>query len=38
MSQLSKIRSPAAVQAAIDELVELGRPNLLNAVYLKCFC
>lgn len=29
MSQLSKIRSPAAVQAAIDEFVQLGRTRFL---------
>ncbi len=29
MSQLSKIRSPAAVQAAIDEFVQLGRTKFL---------
>lgn len=30
MSQLSKIRSPAAVQAAIDEFVQLGRTKFLE--------
>lgn len=30
MSQLSKIRSPAAVQAAIDEFVQLGRTQFLE--------
>lgn len=30
MSQLSKIRSPAAVQAAIDEFVQLGRTKFLD--------
>ena len=30
MSQLSKIRSPAAVQAAIDEFVHLGRTKFLE--------
>lgn len=29
MSQLSKLRSPAAVQAAIDEFVQLGRTKFL---------
>ncbi len=30
MSQLSKVRSPAAVQAAIDEFVQLGRTKFLE--------
>ena len=30
MSQLSKIRSPAAVQAAIDEFVQLGHTKFLE--------
>ena len=29
MSQLSQLRSPAAVQAAIDEFVQLGRTKFL---------
>ena len=30
MSHISKIRSPAAVQAAIDEFVQLGRTKFLE--------
>ncbi len=35
VSQLSQLRSPAAVQAAIDEFVQLGRTKFLGAPRLR---